>query len=132
MERLAVSICSFIADGGHADPEGPGWRGDRPAHPLPSVRPRSPFKICLRRQPVSGLCRSTEIMSFLNVRFNSCHLEGPTHIPEPNRGLFWVTHCLGLLGASCYLAVVPSSLWGHVWVWPFLGTADALADVLAD
>lgn len=41
-----VSICSFVSDRGHADPEVLA-DGDRPPHPLPAARPRAPLRPAL-------------------------------------------------------------------------------------
>lgn len=63
------------------------------------------FPGCPRRQSVSGLYRFTEIMSFLNVRANPCHLEGPKYILKPDRKLFLgytlfgIIHCFELSGS---------------------------------
>lgn len=81
---------------------------DRPAHPVLSIRPQSPcpFLSVLEDRLISRLYRFTEIMSFLDVRANSCHLKGPKYIPKPNRKLFGVVHCLGLSIALSYLRAV--------------------------
>lgn len=83
---------------------------DRPAHPVLSIRPQSPcpFLSVLEESPVSRLYRFTEIMSFLDVRANSCHLKGPKYIPKPDRKLFLgctlfrIIHCFEL-SESCVL-----------------------------
>lgn len=58
-----------------------------PAHPVGPIRPQSPcsFLSVLENNPISGLYHFTEIMSFLNVRANPCHLEGPKYFPKPDR-----------------------------------------------
>lgn len=58
---------------------GPGR--DSPAHSALFIRPQSPFLSVLEDNRFSGLYRFTEIVSFLDVRANPCHLEGPKYIP---------------------------------------------------
>lgn len=80
---------------------------DSPAHSVLFIRPQSPcpFLSVLEDNRFSGLYRFTEIVSFLDVRANPCHLEGPKYIPESDKiisGLYIVRviRCSELSG-SC-------------------------------
>lgn len=83
---------------------GPGR--DSPAHSALFIRPQSPFLSVLEDNRFSGLYRFTEIVSFLDVRANPCHLEGPKYIPESDRKLFWGCTLLGLSVALSYQGAV--------------------------